>query len=505
MKATRPTSYHWKEAEASKNQSWLDRGLRYGAFLCGVLALIVASIPTLQHDGKNKGTAKTEQVSEQAQDPALESNSIPEAKVLANPFATTLNRISENQIHPYTAAFDREEILSDPKRRISDEFLIPPGLQARVGFWFDIYSRYDSNKRVIHHVLYPWVIYKVVDVEPIVNGTYPRVRWLRNEAAEKVVQNEMVKVRKALKSIASKRRKSQLEDGRLNPDEILVRDALLQLGGDVRRQAAKAVSRVRVQTGQRNYFAEGLQTAPRYMAVMEDIFESNGLPTELTRLPLVESSFNKHATSKVGAAGIWQFMEGTGKKKRLVVNDLVDERKSPFKATEAAAKLLKENHMILGRSWELAVTAWNHGPGGVKKASRAAGTRDLSRIIEIYDSKRFSFASENFFSEFLAALYTEKYSDRIFPGLPKQDPLKVKEVMITRKVKIKDILIAASITMDDFVQINPDLAKLIKLNQKLNRPLYKGLRIHVPQEAKSAIEYLLASEKERSRLIGANG
>jgi membrane-bound lytic murein transglycosylase D len=185
------------------------------------------------------------------------------------------------------------------------------------------------------------------------------------------------------------KRPSDLTSDKLSNTELQVYNALqgpLKDGrGDVRKHARRARHEVRVQTGQRNFFAEGLQTAPRYLGVMEEIFAKHRLPVELTRLPLVESSFNKHAKSKVGAAGIWQFMENTGRKKKLIINDEIDERKSPSKATDAAAWLLKENHMILGRSWELAVTAWNHGPGGVKRLprllARAISLKLLSDII----------------------------------------------------------------------------------------------------------------------------
>jgi membrane-bound lytic murein transglycosylase D len=422
------------------------------------------------------------------------------APVAATAASMDLRRIPQIPPHQFVPAFNRLDILSDPENRISEDFLVPPGLQDRVGFWFDIYSRYDSNKRVIHHSEFPWIIFKVVDVEPIVHATYPKFRWQRNQLADELVKKELENVRKTLRTIAAKKNLAQLETARLTADEVIVRDALLQLKGDVRRRARQAGSFVRVQTGQRNFFAEGLQTAPRYMTAMEEIFVRHKLPTELTRLPLVESSFNKHAKSKVGAAGIWQFMETTGKKKKLVINELVDERKSPFKATDAAARLLKENHMILHRSWPLAVTAWNHGPGGVRTASRAAGTRDLARIIEVYSSKRFSFASENFYAEFLAALYTEKYSDRIFPGLPKHAPLIIHELKLTRSMKVDDILRVAAITLDEFKDINPDMLPLIQKK----RPLHKGLRIHIPKDALSAVQFLMAGGKEDTRLIGAN-
>ena len=473
----------------------LEKTLKGIAFVSGTLAIVFAALNAQQSPLLSSEGPKEEAPSATTAPIALSvSPSTP---------ATIMAPVSPAPAPAYhdVPLFDRERVLSDMSRRIPDDFLIPPGLQQRVGFWFDIYSRYDSHKRVIHHVLYPWVVYKVVDVEPIINTDFPKFRWQRNQVADKLVKEEMQKVRVALKRLAAKK-KSQLDDAHLSSDEIQVRDALLSLGGDVRRRAKEALREVRVQTGQRNFFAEGLQTAPRYLPTMEEIFKKHKLPIELTRLPLVESSFNKHAKSKVGAAGIWQFMESTGRAQKLIVNNVIDERKSPFKATDAAARLLKENHMILSRSWELAVTAWNHGPGGIKKASRAVGSKDLARIIEVYHSRTFDFASENFFSEFLAALYTERYSDIIFPGLPRQEAVSLQEIIVSRKMKVDEVLRVTGLSKDEFSNINPDLAKFVASKQ----PLYRGLRIHVPTDTKSAVEFLMAGErKKKTRVIGANG
>jgi len=495
-----------------KQTTIFDRALRVTAYGSGFAAIALSVVAGLNPD-QNSGTllksnraaveadrirlVHDNQVAERQRERARE-------KIRLGTVPGRPQRDRDLPLHHDGLWFDRASILLDGDDRINDAFNIPPGLHERVGFWFDIYSRYDSHKRVIHHSLFPWIIFKVVDVEPIISSSFPKFRWQRNQVADEIVKKELASVRKALDAIASKRL-ADLDSDKLSNTELQVHNALQGLlkngRGDVRKLARRARQEVRVQTGQRNFFAEGLQTAPRYLNVMEEIFEKHRLPVELTRLPLVESSFNKHAKSKVGAAGIWQFMENTGRKKKLIINDEIDERKSPFKATDAAAKLLKENHMILGRSWELAVTAWNHGPGGVKKASKAVGSRDLARIIERYNSKRFDFASGNFYAEFLAALYTERYSDVIFPGLPRHAPLEIQELKLTRKMRVDEILKVASISMDEFESINPDLLRLLKSK----RPLMKGLRIHVPSDAKSAVEYLMAGEDADQRFIGANG
>jgi hypothetical protein len=86
--------------------------------------------------------------------------------------------------------FDRSAILRDEENRIDDTFNISSDLHDRVGFWFDIYSRYDSHKRVIHHVHFPWIIFKVVDVEPIISASFPKFRWQRNQIADYVVKKK---------------------------------------------------------------------------------------------------------------------------------------------------------------------------------------------------------------------------------------------------------------------------------------------------------------------------
>ncbi len=387
--------------------------------------------------------------------------------------------------------FDRDAILKDAENRIADDFDIPKTLQDRVGFWFDVYTKYDDNRRIIHHQDFPWVIFKVVDVSEIINAPKPKARWMRNEKADKLVKKEVEKVRATIAKLA---RGASVK--KLDADELLIAQALTRLNGNVQKAAKKSIGEVRVQTGQRNFFAEGLSVSPRYLKTMEKIFADKKLPVELTRLPFVESSFNKHATSKVGATGIWQFMGNTGRK-FMIVNETIDERRSPFKATEGAARLLKENHMILGRSWPLALTAWNHGPGGVRKASKAAGSKDLGTIISRYRSKSFDFASSNFYSEFLGALYAEKYNDMIFPGVEREAEFNPLIVKVSRQVRTLDVLKASGLDEETFLLMNADL----KLALKKNSVLPMGFRLHVPDSSKIALDRLMnVREKRPSRI-----
>lgn len=390
--------------------------------------------------------------------------------------------------------YNREEILSDYQQKISADFKIPAGLHDRVGFWFDIYTRYDNNNRVIHHSLYPWIVYKVVDVSPIINAETPKHRWLRNLKADDYVKEELMKVREALSSLS---RRQNLDN--LNEYETMVAKALNTLPGKPQENAAIALKNLRVQTGQKNFFEEGLEVSPLYLNGMEEIFKAHNVPVELTRIPFVESSFNKHAVSKVGASGVWQFMGNTGKN-FMIVNHHIDERHSPFKATEAAAKLLKENHMILYRSWPLAVTAWNHGPPGLRKAIRETGSKDLSDIVAAYRSKNFDFASSNFYSEFLAALYAERYQRDIFKGLTFEKALAVHSVKLRRSVSAKELLKVSGLTKDDFVLFNPDLKNAVDNNASIP----SGFTLMVNDSAKAVLKSLLTQEKSGRSKIGQN-
>src|SRR5262249_1200748 len=175
--------------------------------------------------------------------------------------------------------------------------------------------------------------------------------------------------------------------------------------------------RIRCQRGLRERFGEGLHTAGRYFPAMERIFQEHDLPVELTRLPLIESCFDVRAYSKVGAAGIWQFMPKTGRLYKLRVTKHVDERRDPIASTRGAARFLDQLHDNLG-TWPLAITAWNHGPAGMARAVREVGTEDIAAIVQEYQSRSFGFASRNFYAEFLAALDVERHATAYFPHHP---------------------------------------------------------------------------------------
>lgn len=362
----------------------------------------------------------------------------------------------------------RAKILNDFGSRISQEFHIQDGLRQRTQFWFDIYTKYGEAHHLVHHVLYPWIIFKVIDTtEILTNSKGPQ--WLRHEQANKLVRREADQIRAALRRLAKRRDYSNL-----GPLEKDLYDRLMPVKGSRRQVFQTAANNVRSQLGQRNFFQRGLVNSSRYLPYMEEEFKRRGLPTELTRMPFVESSFNEDARSKVGASGIWQIMPATGKA-YMIVNDKIDERNSPLKATSTAGRLLHSyNHAL--KSWPLTITSYNHGIGNIQKAINRAHSRDLPEIIERYHDGDFKFASSNFYTCFLAAMYAEKYHELIFKETPRE-PLKEREVLkLSSATPIKYLQKMTGLQSKELLSYNLDLRAAMKSGTSLPR----GFQLHLP-------------------------
>lgn len=122
----------------------------------------------------------------------------------------------------------------------------------------------------------------------------------------------------------------------------------------------------------RKYYPALMAKAAYYFPMFERYLDQYDIPLEMKYLAIVESALNPRAKSRVGATGLWQFMYPTGKQYKLKVSSYVDERQDPIKATIAACKYLSDLYRIFG-DWDLALAAYNSGPGNVSKAIRRSG------------------------------------------------------------------------------------------------------------------------------------
>lgn len=367
-----------------------------------------------------------------------------------------------------------DQILSDYQNRISAEFAVPELIFNQTKFWFKVYTQFDSNKKIIHDSLHPHIIYDIVDVSEIM--TLPtRASWLNVEKAQKMVSTRVAEIRLKLKKMANKNEKN------MDAEELGWLASFKEIQGSQKKIILRASQNLRVQTGQKDFFEKGLLVSGRYLSGIEEIFKSHKLPTELARLPFVESSFVIGATSKVGAAGIWQFMPGIGRK-FMVINEQFDERRNPWKASEAAAKLLKENHMILYKNWGLALTAYNHGPGGVKTAMKKLGTKDIGTIVRNYRSRNFDFASANFYTCFLAAVHAQKYREILWSDRTTESPLNYSTTRLKKSMKPIELAKNLGFSFQDILLYNPELDRSFKKNTIIP----KGYRVFLPVSNKLA-------------------
>ncbi len=194
-------------------------------------------------------------------------------------------------------------------------------------------------------------------------------------------------------------------------------------------------------------------------------------------LPHVESSFNANAYSKVGAAGLWQFMRSTGRR-YMRVDDAVDERLDPYRSTEAAAQLLAYNYRVLG-SWPLALTAYNHGAAGMRRARDTVGTDDFVKINRTYNSRTFGFASRNFFPSFLAALTIDENPEKYFGQLDRRPEQKFREIPMPAFVRLTTLERTLGLDREQLRTLNPAWRPTIYNGTRL---VPRGYRLRLPAD-----------------------
>lgn len=146
--------------------------------------------------------------------------------------------------------------------------------------------------------------------------------------------------------------------------------------------------------------------AEYYFPLFEDILCRYDIPYELCYLPVIESALNPMAHSHMGAAGLWQFMPSTGRLYGLEINSLIDERMDPIRSTEAACRFLQNLYSLFG-DWNLAIAAYNCGPGNVNKAiHRSGGKRDFWSIYPFLPRE-----TRSYLPIYIAAAYSMNYAD----------------------------------------------------------------------------------------------
>ena len=356
-----------------------------------------------------------------------------------------------------------------------DPFPVYPSIKPNVEFWTKVYTTYSTTQGILHDSENLHIIYEAIEL-PGPGGAGTR----KNN--KKRIKNAKSKYKKILEKLARNPSASDSESKRI-----------AAMFGKNANPATfrKARYKIRCQIGQKDRFREGVIRSGAYINQIREVFRSYGLPEDLTYLPHVESSFNLKAYSKFGAAGIWQFVRDAGKR-FMTVGYALDERWDPIRSSEAAAQLLKHSYEKFA-SWPLAITAYNHGIAGVLKAKWAKG--GYESIFNDYKSRRFRFASRNFYSEFLAARKVAKNYEQYFGELELDKPAESREIVLAGYASVKDL--------SRFFEL--DIATIRRFNPSLRPPVFrmqkyvpKGYALKLPAHA---VQCLIGTSAELPREI----
>jgi membrane-bound lytic murein transglycosylase D len=355
----------------------------------------------------------------------------------------------------------------------------PPQLQRDVDFWVRVYTQIDTDSGYLHDQYNLAVIYDTLHFAP---DSSPRARQrIVNRARDHYIAE--------LRHIAS-------GQGPLSPEEERIK-ALWGTEGTPER-LLEATEDIRFQLGQSNRFKAGLIRSGAWQQDIAQALKDEGLPPELAALPLVESSYNPRAYSKVGAAGLWQFMPSTGRR-FMRIDRAVDDRMDPFAATEAAAQLLAYNHRILG-TWPLALTAYNHGVAGMRRAVETLGTTNIVTIVRNYHSRTFGFASRNFYVSFLAALKIERDPQRYFGAIVPLREERFRQVRIPAYVGIGPLERVLGIDPETLRDLNPALRPAVWRGR---RAVPRGYELRLPIAGPTLTAAMLAKRLSSQALLAS--
>jgi membrane-bound lytic murein transglycosylase D len=341
--------------------------------------------------------------------------------------------------------------------RAEETFPLPEELQSDVDFWVSVFTRYSTGEGVLHDNRNLAVVYERIDMPAGIS---------RKERNRRVKKRRDALIRVLQRLADGKRDNLSAEEARV----------LALWPGDVSNDTLRAATkRIRFQQGLADRFREGLQRSGRWRDFIETEFAALGVPLELAALPHVESSYNPDARSHVGASGIWQFTRSTGRR-FMRVDHVIDERNDPFVATRGAGRLLAYNYSITG-NWPMAITAYNHGLAGVRRAQRIHGDTAYVDIFRNYNGRTFGFASRNFYLAFLAAKEVDQNPERYFPGVVRESPTAYAELKLPDYIPADDLASELGVSPRYIAKHNPALQPTVWEGSK---HLPRGYTVRLP-------------------------
>ena len=338
-----------------------------------------------------------------------------------------------------------------------EKFPTPELLKQNVEFWKKIYTQVSLDEGLLHDRLYPQIVYEKISIKD----------------KKRKEQRDFIKAKKENIRITLVRLACKGPNSEYSKEEKRIFNLFKKYAKQYNFN--KAVNQIRFQRGQKQRFLAGLERSGKYLYEIRNILRQYNIPLKLAYLPHVESSFNSHAHSKAGASGLWQFIRSTGRD-FLTIRKYIDERRDPILSTVAAAKLLKRNYKAI-ESWPLAITAYNYGLGGIKRAVKSTGSKDIATIIKKHKSRSFQFASINFYSCFLAASEIAENHDQYFENINFQPPEIRQKIILKQRIKVRKLCNMFDLSLKAFKKCNPSIKRSFYYR---NRYLSKGQNIFLP-------------------------
>ncbi len=206
------------------------------------------------------------------------------------------------------------------------------------------------------------------------------------------------------------------------------------------------------QTKGRETYMSWYRRSWKYRDLIVRVLAAEGLPKDLLYLAMIESGFNPKAYSRAHAAGMWQFMESTGRLEGLSRTHWIDERRDPMKSTRAAARHLKRLYAKFG-DWRLAIAAYNGGPNRVRRAVKKQSTRDYWKL-------KLPRETRNYVPLFMAATIISKAPELFgFAGLQRDSPLAFEQVELPNPLRLTAAAKCAGSTRTTLRHLNPELRR----------------------------------------------
>lgn len=218
----------------------------------------------------------------------------------------------------------------------------------------------------------------------------------------------------------------------------------------------------------REYTKMILRRKEIYFPLFEHYLKKHNMPDELKYLAVVESGLNPKAISRVGATGLWQFMGPTGRMYKLNQNQFIDERMDPHKATEAACLYLKDLYRMFD-DWELALAAYNSGPGNVRKAIRKSGYK--KGFWAIYDNLLKE--TRSYVPQFVAVIYALNHASEhnLYIENSNEFPIEADTILINQSLALKALAEQLNVCQEDLERLNPEIKRGLLPDNIKNYPL----------------------------------